>query len=725
MHCVVVELLFKYPKINVFVFAAFFGQLVALPSVAASDLGDCEKKFQLSIRPESSQPFEPSLEWVNKHALMGFERTYTSRRLDDVLPTDDLRHPLGIPYQKLSWSDFANKKSQQQKFKRKLLSLTTKSGKAFFNGHHVNEITRFFENVMQADKVEFHFSAKEKNKIKLLSFDQHNQTFLFKITAINGREYILTIEDGSIEVNQNPTAVEKQYSTWKDLDSRAARHQFFPKLDGAIAGGGTHLHFGWDSRENNLWLKRPDLLAQVLKFPLLFPEVFYLMHTHNDLGPNSSVVQPWDFEDAHEKIWEFNEFIADLERMSKMLDVSPEFVSTFLMVHTPSFLRHHNSYISLKNIDTHNPRIEIRLIDLTTTSQLRATARFWRAVLFVVFIETLALDEDSQHVWDISPRAHIKRAIYLMGLLPSFSPKDRQDLLGVNQAIEREKPLWHDVRVVNDLNIQLLSVYEFLPSHNPVQKLEIVFYTDQYPDNSYVVAFSSTTNTYGNVTGNKIVFELSYKPGIDQFQYVAVYDEGFDNIIDSFEIYIDARNPEQVLVEFGSKMSTKNPAKFKKLFFTEGLWTISDVPINAEIESIEKMPFDDQRILKAYALLFSHLKQNKVFNFLDKKEKLPLGFNISVPHGLYNVEDFWFEIDGKRFEPDNIAYLDYMLGATVLDFRKIPGATTKTKNGYSAKFCVKWLNQGMSEPEVEHYVVNWDLTKQTRTIKKTREITEN
>lgn len=212
----------------------------------------------------------------------------------------------------------------------------------------------------------------------------------------------LTIEPNAIELNQPPQAFPDIRKSWKDVFSRANQSGFAGTFNWASGGGGGHMHLGFKNAETNLFIQYPDLVLSILLLPLLRPEIMTAFYDANGYGILSNARTPFDASnDERIKVSNFFNSAQTILRDPRGT------VNDFLAIAeaAPSFLKNHYSYISLKNLLSGNPRLEVRSQrSYQAVEDIEASAEFWlKTVLYLVHNP---FEVPGYRFWNQSP--HVK-----------------------------------------------------------------------------------------------------------------------------------------------------------------------------------------------------------------------------------------------------------------------------------------------------------------------------
>lgn len=527
----------------------------AVPALAHDDcseflikLADKHREASLAARLDVSD------EWLDENMLLGYERTYTSPKLSTLLNENENRFPNHLKTHRQVWQSFSDNKTAQGQMGDYLLSLKNGSGKNFFTKAHIKEITKFLVRVVDADRVSMMVADHRKRYEPRMGYVPHRQTFGFVVSTRSGEDLFITLEDTAIEVNKAPVLRRDLKKTWHGLDERASGHGFRPRTPDND-GGGAHLHIGWKNPDQNLWLLRPDILAKFVAEPLLNPSLFYLLHSHLDLGRHSTAKTPMDDPNPPKSVAEYVGFFSALRDLSYSPDFSVDHVREQFRSGVPKGLLNHNSYISLKNIGEPSPRVEVRLHhSFDNGDQMHAAANLWLEIIKKARGDRSVLKVtpgcESNQVWDRTPTLLSFIANKTLESFP-LSSRDKKSLRSVNGIHKKLRPLYHKVKVRPGIGVKLFDVEEFLASDYGFGRVMTVLQNVSYPKGTRLTVYSSDLRQEMNLL-NETFFSvpLYYAIAAEQYYFCAVRNSK-GKIIDHFFIKVDARDMYQVKVDMG------------------------------------------------------------------------------------------------------------------------------------------------------------------------------
>jgi hypothetical protein len=311
-------------------------------------------------------------EWLQDHMRFGPEVTFTNEILFE------LPNP---PLPKFDRSIRFNRRN----LKRLCTGVLTET--TVYTQVQIQEVIRFLEDVLKVKSGQLDlrsyselFDPTEMLGLREASYLVHRQPVTFSVVLPNGRSATLTIEHGAIEVNQSPQAINEIRPTWARIFRRAKAHGYQGNMYFASGGGRGHVHLGFDSFKNNLFMARPLLLQRLIILPLIYPGMIYHLHDQSDFGPDSTIETPYG--DGAEKQRDFLRFLWSIFTNQ---DMSPHVFNTWLGINLPEALKNHDSFLSFKNINSDNPRVEVRFQrGYATLSDVTTIAHFWLRSLLVL-----------------------------------------------------------------------------------------------------------------------------------------------------------------------------------------------------------------------------------------------------------------------------------------------------------------------------------------------------
>jgi hypothetical protein len=538
---------------------------------------------------EKPKRLRPTKQWIRANALLGYERTYTSPILETLFPTLDYAY-FGLKKQERhQWKNFSRSRAAQLELRSILQKFKTKTKEPIMSSEHADEILRFFKEVLGARSVVLHIGKKEKSAFAPLGYRAHAQPFTFEVTTKWSKKVLVTLEQSCIEVNQAPVTRDELRAAWQDIEDSASINGFQGYIQGGYSsGGGTHLHLGWINENENLWVERPDLLANFLEFPLQRPEVFHLLHSEEDGGANSSAASPFDLDTAYSFL--IYEFLLRLKSLHLHKATSAE-VMHYYKNNLNQELKSHDRFISLKNIDEHNPRIELRLLrSFSSLDEMEANADFWLAVVHKLNSrhpyahDTNAWLRRFETFESISPLVMLDRNKKLLNEL-RLSSKTQRILLGINGIDQTDQPYYSNLFLHPKSRAKIHRAATYLPSNHLTSRVEIEWSNQDYPKSAKAKIIYSNDEVFvepnadGGFSGTFDYFKTD-----DRYALVLVYDSKNNELVDRFAVKIEGGQEEYTDISFGIPVEEAfSDPKFFERFFIIGLRYLSGYKLDQDL----------------------------------------------------------------------------------------------------------------------------------------------
>ncbi|HVJ64487.1 MAG TPA: hypothetical protein VM901_04465 [Bdellovibrionota bacterium] len=596
--------------------------LFAIPQAqAAKRRSERCQQIVLGLQRGIHHFFAPTKEWVLKHAKLGVERTYTSPILEGLMPDKNDLHPEKIKRFERRWDNFDRSRNAHREFTQALLSVNRDDGKRILSEEQAREILRFLKRGLGAKHVHMMIGFPSRGKHPDFNYELHFQTFSFAVTTVDGRKLFITPEQACIEVNQDPVYRDEIRAHWEPVESLVNAHGFFSvSRTGESGGGGTHVHLGWDSEENNLWLLRPDLFADFLEFPVQYPELEYLLHAHEDTGPHGSA--PTFIQLPEQAITLMLELMLRLKSLH-LTGATPREVQHFYAQKIDDALLEHNQYLSMKNMIQPNPRIEIRShASFEGIDEIEAAVDLWLASL-------TWLNHDYRFQ---SPSQWQKRAPEMKGLDPlamyddlerllrslGLSASTRKTLYGINQIYPATQGFYHDVQLSPGSGLKVLRAASYPLSESPYSSLSIEISNPEYPKHVRAkVIYSDQSNLQSSHYG-KLRLRLGLHYQRDTHGFVLIYEKGTDRLVDRFGFRSVPTGHGHLQLEIGINPATLIAEEsFQSGFFHEGFLKIGNIGIGPNMIDFNPVDQLDRRQRRA--------RQEEIFKiFAALPELLPM-----------------------------------------------------------------------------------------------------
>lgn len=528
--------------------------------------------------------FKLTRKWIRHNALIGYERTYTSPILENLFPSDDFLY-LNIPEPfERSWANLSRQKKAQTEMLELLQSIKTRTGKRSITAEQATEIVKFFRGALGATSVVMHVGKQKLENPKVdLGSKPHMQPFTFEVVTRWGTNVFVVLEQACIEVNQEPVARDRLRAHWDPLEKAANRAKFFSNSQtGESGGGGAHLNLGWRNAEQNLWVLRPDLLAEFLELPLQRPEMLFLLRSEEDFGRHGSAPTP--FEGSTTTAMYMYEFLLRLKSLH-LEGASPSKVKKFFKQNLEAELRNHNQYISLKHLDQENPWIEIRMqASLASLDQMEAAADLWLEALYrsrhnYAISTYKQWDHRFDNANSINPLEMLDRIRAYLDKL-QLSDSTRQALLDINQIDQTDQAFYNHIKIWPPTPARILRAATYLPSENAYSRVAIEWTNDSYPldvDGEFI--YSDRVEKFSSKNG---VIKGTFSRSFLSSGYILalVYDRRTKTLIDRFAIESTPDEFGGAQIEFGLPVEHAiHDDAFDQKMFRNGFWRLAGQPV--------------------------------------------------------------------------------------------------------------------------------------------------
>jgi hypothetical protein len=263
------------------------------------------------------------------------------------------------------------------------------------------ELIRFLQEVVDFDRGSVYFDPKDlrlsHNRQNWLFHGQYFTTVLESDTA---PPLVMTLEPAAIELNQTPSALPVLKERWEKIFERARLSGFRGSLVPGGVNGGGHIHMGFSTYQDNLFLKDPLIALDLFRLLHRHSYVLPLLRSIGDEGYESTAVSLFDLD---RKLFEYQSFLVN-QIYTHTETFAPEHRLRFLKatLKNPSlrpYFWDHDSAISLKNLRRDaNPTVEFRFFRAhEDSSDIEAAASV---------AENLVLDALELPPLDIEGRLH-------------------------------------------------------------------------------------------------------------------------------------------------------------------------------------------------------------------------------------------------------------------------------------------------------------------------------
>jgi hypothetical protein len=556
----------------------------------------------------------------------------------------------------------------------------------------------------------------------------NGQFFTFSVITHNDKKLWVTVEAGCLEVNQEPGTRNDLHDKWYDLDKRAKSLGFYPSLKPGEAGnfyqmdGAAHFNFGWKNPQNNLWLRRPDLLANFLELPLIVPSIMYLLSHHNDLSQSGNSSNPYNTHLEH--VVKFNQFISRLRSFISTENISNEEIFKLIDKIIPGLYRMHSVYINLKKFKLPNPYLELRFqLSFDDVATMEAVADFWIEVIYLLLNKGLTpifangvfsgKTYDNMHPFDLIDQ--IKRFFVILDLEPSL----RLKLLNI-QNLRQKKDPYTEYLVDQQSSIELVGKQR---SYTSVDDKNVYSFEIKSPNSKYeLLILDPSSDKIVSTVNHKFRVNLSVLPIEKRKIFLAsIYDSKNKNIIGSFAITLQ-QNEFGAQIQLGIPLESINSdAKFFEDFFFLPFRRLGGIDLNpygncynstflCDDTTQSKVEFYYRAFPFLESIFFHQFFNNRKFDFVFKKNaglkvikkilvngyEIPFESAHSINTIFYRLEEltkhivkiplYWehyyfimqaFDEEGKLISADWLLWSHSKQKIDVIDFTKIDYSKTQ------------------------------------------------
>ncbi len=312
--------------------------------VFASEAPPLFCKKVVAAKPEKSQFLVPEVitwDWILREVLIGPEVTFTNRHLetmDTVFINPWTDHP---PLLRVEAN--AEGRMATEEWITKASPNISKAAQ--------REILKLLFDVLPTKTITAERNQSQESELShthspgTLRIRTNTSSLHFRVLTEDGRTLLVHPEPGAIEINQAPTTLDKLGSIWSDIFERAEALGFSGTRGPTYGGGGGHIHLGFKDRRLDLFLARPDILADFALFPIVHPSTMFLLRESSEYHQLSASESPLDNPTIPREISDFENLTKMEPTHSKGIRPSIKSLRDIM----PHSLTAHDSYISLKN----------------------------------------------------------------------------------------------------------------------------------------------------------------------------------------------------------------------------------------------------------------------------------------------------------------------------------------------------------------------------------------
>ncbi|MBN8555556.1 MAG: transglutaminase family protein [Deltaproteobacteria bacterium] len=427
-----------------------------------SSLEVCQKiikKFSETSRKPPKIPLVPTEEWLEQNLLFGPEMTYSSEVLKDFDSGPRITS-------KDSTVKFENNAASRIK-----LAAWLKKYRFTKNSKIPDEVARFIFDGIDFVKGEGFLDGRNhsiRHQSRKFKIHTNNSVVKFILDLSDGSQLSVNLEPGAIEVNQAPAHFDELSNRWKVMDERIRAQGFVGTYDFASGGGGGHIHLGFKSRENNLFVLAPDMLFNLINKFIYYPSLFFFLREIGDYSSDSTSHSPFDiFSSTSAKDFSQDlKLFAKLSRGRQLRTVVPWKYS--LKKDSILFsLADHDSFISLKRFATsQNPTLEVRFPRaFSEFDEMKLVAKILLKIIARAYQPTPKSDPLSVNEWTSSG---LEKNLDILAKGLNLSKKETQsirfygneDLLAPSPF--KNKGEWKSAKIRPfQVSAEALPIYEF------------------------------------------------------------------------------------------------------------------------------------------------------------------------------------------------------------------------------------------------------------------------